>query len=307
MTNTPAPRVSWVLLSILAVALATGAAASILVTASTAPPPPSQSMSLVLLPQWVIAAVSVGFAGLVIGTLVYWALHSGSSSTLTRMALSILMVILLGILFVIAARFLGFGGGIYLNGSGTATGSNTTLPVNNSTVIKGSLNGTGGGAITLFPGLPAWVPFAILGVVVLLVVVVGVPQTRRYLAERTEGGRLRRGSAATVPAGMREALARASSELDLGGDPRLVILALYAAMLEHLQPMVGDIGTSTPEEIRTLHLVRLGVRAEAARTLTRLFEEARYSTHPMGPAESARAQESVRAALDDLARRTIRE
>ncbi len=307
MTSTPAPRVSWVLLAILAVALATGAAASILVTASTAPPPPSQSVSLVLLPQWVVTAISVAIAGVILGTLVYWGLQSGPNPTLTRMALAILMVVLLGILFVIGARLLGFGGGIYLSGSGTTTGSNTTSPVNNTTVIKGSLNGTGGGVITLFPGLPGWVPFVILGIVVLLVVVVGVPQTRRYLAERGVGGRLRRGSTGTVSAGMREALTRASSELDLGGDPRLVILALYAAMLEHLQPMVDDIGTSTPEEIRAFHLVRLGVRAEAARTLTRLFEEARYSTHPMGPAESARVKESVRVALDDLARRTLRE
>ena len=79
MTSTPAPRVSWVLLAILAVALATGAAASILVTASTAPPPPSQSVSLVLLPQWVVTAISVGIAGVVLGTLVYWGLQSGES------------------------------------------------------------------------------------------------------------------------------------------------------------------------------------------------------------------------------------
>jgi hypothetical protein len=306
VTSKPAPRVSWVLLVVLVVALATGAAASILVTASTAPPPPSHTVSLVLLPQWVVTAISIGFAALVIGTLVLWGLRSGPSPMLTRMALSVLMVVLLGILFVVGARFLGVGGGIGMSGSGTSTGNNTTLS-HNTTPIKGGLNATGNGTIVLFPGLPGWVPFAALGIVVLLIVVVGVPQTRRYLAERSEGGRIRRGSAATVPAGMREALTRASSELDLGGDPRLVILALYAAMLEQLKPMVDDIGTSTPEEIRASHLVRLGVRPEAARTLTRLFEEARYSTHPMGPAESVRAQESVQMALDDLARRTVRE
>ena len=304
MTNKPAPRVSWVLLVVLVVALATGAAASILVTASTAPPPPAHSSALVRLPQAVITGVSVGMAALVIGSLVLWGLRSGPSSTLSRMALSILMVVLLGILFVIAARFLGVGPAFYLNGSGAPPGSNTTLP--NGTTLQGSLNGMGNGTLVLFPGVPGWVPFAALGVVVLLVVVVGVPQTRRYLAERGERGRLRRGSAVGVSAGMQEALSRASSELDLGGDPRLVILSLYAAMLEELKPMVGDMGTSTPEEIRASHLVRLGVRPEAARTLTRLFEEARYSTHPMGPAESARAQESLRSALDDLARRTSR-
>jgi hypothetical protein len=306
VTNKPAPRISWVLLVVLVVALATGAAASILVAASTAPPPSSGTASLVILPEWTIAAISWGVVALVVGSLVVWRLTSGPSSALTRVAVSILAVVLLGVLFVVGARFLGVGGMVGPGGSGGVADGNSGTPPNNTTVITGQLNGTGG-EIVLFPSLPGWVPLAVLGIVVLLVVVVGVPQTRRYLAERREGGVMRRRTEVTVPAGMREALTRASTDLDLGGDPRAVILALYAAMLTHLQPMVADLGTSTPEEIRAAHLVRLGVRPEAARTLTRLFEEARYSTHPMGPAESVRAQEAVRATLDDLARRTFHE
>ncbi|MGP8019339.1 MAG: DUF4129 domain-containing protein [Thermoplasmata archaeon] len=306
MTNKPAPRVSWVLLLVLAVALAIGAAASILATASTAPPPPSGTASLVVLPEWAIAAVSWGIVALVVGSLVVWRLTSGPSSALTRMAVTILAIILIGIVFLIVVRFAGFGGFVGMGGSGLPHSSNSTYSSNNTTPLKGNLSGTGSGII-LFPSVPGWVPFLILGLVVVLVVAVGVPQTRRYLEDRRDSGAVRRRSAVRVSAGMRRALTQASSELDIGGDPRVVILALYAAMLSHLQPMVDDIGTSTPEEIRAAHLVRLGVRPEAARTLTRLFEEARYSTHPMGRAESTRAQEAVRATLDDLARRTPRE
>jgi hypothetical protein len=305
VTNKPAPRVSWVLLVVLVVALATGAAASILVTASTAPPPSSGTASLVILPEWAIAAISWGIVALVLGSMVVWRLSAGPSSALTRMAVTILAVVLLGVAFLIAARFAGVGGVVGIGGS-TLPPNGGSSGSNNTTIIKGNLNGTGNGVI-LFPSLPGWVPFVILGFVVLLVVVVAVPQTRSYLTDRRERGAVRRGSAVAVSAGMRAALTQASSALDLGGDPRVVILALYAAMLAHLQPMVDDIGTSTPEEIRAAHLVRLGVRPEAARTLTRLFEEARYSAHPMGPAESTRAQEAVRATLDDLARRTSRE
>jgi hypothetical protein len=95
------------------------------------------------------------------------------------------------------------------------------------------------------------------------------------------------------------------TELGHGADAREVILALYATLLARLRPMVGGMDTSTPEEIRAVHLERLGARPEPARTLTRLFEEARYSAHPMGPESSRTAQEAVRAVLDDLDRRDL--
>jgi hypothetical protein len=144
-------------------------------------------------------------------------------------------------------------------------------------------------------------PFVVVAAIALLFVLVAVPELRRYFAERREGK-------ATPPspvevAAVREALIRAVTDLRQGGDAREVILGLYAAMLVRLQPMVVGIDTSTPEEIRAAHLERLGVRTGPARTLTRLFEEARYSAHPMGPESSQAAEEAVRAVLDDLDRR----
>jgi hypothetical protein len=302
VTGKSAARVSWVLLIVLVAALATGAAASILVSATFGPPPPSGPVSLVYLPSWLLTALSIGLILFVLGSFVVWRLNAGPVSTLSRMAVSILMVVFLAVLFVIGAHFLTAGGWVGPGGStpsGNTTGSDHGTKTNITTPLNGS-----GGRIVFLPGLPTWVPFVILGVVVLLAVAIGVPRTRGYLADRRERRALRRASAPAVPAGMREALSRASADLDLGGDPRVVILTLYASMLEALRPMVDNLRTSTPEEIRASHLVRLGVRPEAAGTLTRLFEEARYSEHPMGPRESARAQEAVRATLDDLARRT---
>lgn len=301
MSGKNAPRVSWILLVVLVVAVATGAAASILVSASTVPPRPSPS-SLVYLPGWVVTVLSVALIVFIIGSFVVWRITAGPSSNLTRMALTVLVVVLLGTFFILGAKFLGAGNWI---GPGGYTPSNggVSAPGQNSTNVTGSTHGPGGN-ITWIPGLPGWVPIVLIFLVVVLVVVIGVPRTREYLAERHERSVARRRIEGTVPPGMRDALARASTDLDLGGDPRTVILALYAAMLAQLRPMVDNLPTSTPEEIRATHLLRLGVRPEAARTLTRLFEEARYSTHPMGPEESARAREAVRATLDDLSRRT---
>lgn len=293
-----ASRGSWVLLVVLVVALALGAAASILVGASTAAPPPSSgTASLVFLPNWAVTAIAIAFILFVLGGLVANRLTPGPRSSLTRSAAVILAIVFLGILVVVAGHYIGGTaptGGTATNGSSSSGGGTSPPPT-------GSASGPGG--VIVVPNIPAWVPFLVLGVIVLIVAVVAVPQTRQYLERRREARVARRRSSDTVPAGLTGALSRASNDLDLGGDPRTVILSLYAAMLRELQPMVADLGVSTPEEIRTNHLLRLGVRPEAARTLTRLFEEARYSPHPMGAAESARAKVAVRETIEDLTRR----
>lgn len=83
-------------------------------------------------------------------------------------------------------------------------------------------------------------------------------------------------------------------------DPRGVIVQLYQQLIRRLEPRV-DIPTSrTPEEIRSVHLIPLGVRAEVAGHLTRLFEEACYSSHPLGSDSVRVAQTSLRIAEYDL-------
>lgn len=302
MTSPPRPRVSWVVVVVLVVALSVGAAASILVAASTAPPPAPGPASLVILPSWALPLAGLALLGAVVGSLVLWRLTSQPSSTLNRGAVTLLVAILVGVLFVIGARALGFGGPVSSGSGGSVGGGNTTTGPGNAT---GGTNVTGsGGTLYFFPNLPGWVPIVVLGAVALVVVIVGVPMTSRYLSERRARAASRSGSETKVPAGVREALGKASAELDLGQDPRLVILALYGEMLLRLRPMVGGVETSTPEEVRAAHLIRLGVRPEAAETLTRLFEEARYSTHPMGPEKSERAKKAVRETLEDLDRGT---
>jgi len=295
-----ADRASLVLVIVLVSAMAAGAAASILAGASTAAPSSSGPGSELYLPLWVFV---VGVFGLLAVILVAWVivrLSSQSKGVSNRTLVNALLAILIISLFIVGLRVFGVGG------PPPPTSSTTTNSTSNpSTGSSGSGNTTnlsGLGAYNLFPSIPPWVPFVVLAFVVLILVAVAVPQTRRFLSERQERLTPKTGPAPEPP-GVRAALTRASAELDLGADPRLVVLALYSEMLMHLQPMVGSVETNTPEEIRTAHLVRLGVRPEAAKTLTRLFEEARYSTHPMGPKESARAQEAVRATLEDLTRR----
>jgi hypothetical protein len=252
----------------------------------------------------VISAVAIGLIVLMVSILVYQRITSEKRTNpeMGRVFVTVLVVILLLTVFVVAVRFFGVGGPIPTESSGPAPANNMTVPGTQPNQT-GYVNGTGS-QVVLFPNVPYWVPFVALAVAVLLVAVIAIPQTRRYLALRRSDRAAKSRPINPDAEALRAALGRAAADLDQGGDPRAVILGLYADLLAHLEPMVGDIGTRTPEEIRADHLVRLRVRPAAAATLTRLFEEARYSTHPMGPDSGARAEEAVRAALDDLARRT---
>ena len=288
-------RPSMILLVILALAFVIGAAASLVAGAAASPPFHSGTASEVIIPTWTLdVAFLIGF-GFVLALFV-WVRASVSSAVPGKLVVTMLAVLLVGILFVVILQAFGSGaGGFTWNTSG-----NGTAPSNpNGTITPGgNLSGPGGLLAPLH--IPSWTLFVAVAVIALVVAAVAAPRAWRYLADR-DPGRPKRPAPAELQE-VRGALATAAQELGVGADPRTVIIALYATMLRRVGPIVGGVDTDTPEEIRALHLVRLGIRASAAETLTRLFEEARYSTRPMGPETAARAQEAIGEARADLDR-----
>jgi hypothetical protein len=286
---------SVLLLVLLIVALGVGAAASALTT--IAPAPTGTGTGVTVPTQLIVGGVFV-LAVAAAGLLLYHRLTQPSLSVPGRFLAAPLVAILLLILFVVVVHLVVVGAGPGGTIS-TAPPTNSTTGTNSS--LNGTLNATGaGGAPPLWSGFPSWTLFAVVAVAVAVVAVVAIPELRALLAGR------RPGSAdvdlAAAAAGARAALGDAQDQLDRGGDPRAVIVALYASLLLRLGPMVGDLDPATPEEIRSKHLVRLGIQPLAAHALTRLFEEARYSSHPMDAAAAARARVILRAAEADLAR-----
>jgi uncharacterized protein DUF4129 len=99
-------------------------------------------------------------------------------------------------------------------------------------------------------------------------------------------------------AGLRDAVQSGRAALAELDDARAAIIACYLAMERSL----ADRGTTraaadTPDELLARALATGIVRGPAARRLTALFYEARFSTHPLGPEQ----RETARRALDDLA------
>lgn len=291
-------RTSPVLLCLVAMGLAGGAGATLLSS-----PTHSLGTQVIIdapyqLSNTVIAILfllpfAVGF-----GAIVYRRLTSGRQPIpigLLTIALAVLIV--MGVL-VVATHVLPSSSSLPAGkGTTNSTGGGGTGKTN------GTRNSTGPHTTTPFVGLtvPSWMPFVAVSVVVLALVGLVLPATWAAVRRRADGPS---SSADPVLAqsNARGALARAVAQLDAGADPRAVIERLYWQLLDRVSVVVGDLSGQTPEEIRGEKLVPLGVRPAAAIALTRLFEEARYSTHPMGPEAADRVRAAVSAAASDLAR-----
>ena len=87
----------------------------------------------------------------------------------------------------------------------------------------------------------------------------------------------------------------ALAELD---DARAAIIACYLAMERSLADRGAKRGAAdTPDELLARAVAAGVVRGAAARQLTALFYEARFSSHPLGPGQ----RDAAEAALDELA------
>lgn len=290
----------------LLVALAVGAAASLLIGAalSNGKPPPvstefTASNEVVL---YALIGVAAFFFSLYIVLSIVGRRRGSPGTQQGRAILNILLIFLVASLFVVAIRVYG-GGGPLPTGAvppGTnSTGNSTGLvppPVGNVT------NGTVGNFTPfLVPGVPGWVPYALVIGILVVVGVVVLPRVGGFLEDRRLARKAPRVVAPTADE-VRQVLESAAGELTTGRDARAVIIRLYGELLSYLTPLVGSVDPSTPEEIRTLHLERLGIRPGAAVRLTRLFEEARYSSHPLSEETLEEAQDAIGTALSDLAR-----
>jgi hypothetical protein len=97
---------------------------------------------------------------------------------------------------------------------------------------------------------------------------------------------------------LREAVESGRAALAELDDARAAIIACYAAMERSLADRGAERGAAdTPDELLRRATDTGVVRGLSAGHLTRLFYEARFSSHPLGPEQ----RDAARQALDDLA------
>jgi len=289
------PRSVAPLYAFLGVALLVGLVAALLAGAAPTAPTAQAGELVVNLPAfaWVIVCLGPlvgGFAVIIARRVVEGGVPMGRA-LVTGV---VILVLLIGFVYLTGGHHPLSQGSVGLS-SGGGGGNRTTPPVGNN-----STHGANGTSVppTYIWTIPPWL---------LLVVGVGLSACAAALALPGVLSRLvdrapRRPALAAARLQVQSALAEAGAAIDRGADPREAVIQLYVRLLVEIAPRVGDVAPLTADEIRQVPLAALGVRAAASEALTRLFEEARYSTHPIGPVQAGRVREAIRQIEDDLRR-----
>ncbi|MDJ0340569.1 DUF4129 domain-containing protein [Streptomyces sp. H10-C2] len=141
---------------------------------------------------------------------------------------------------------------------------------------------------------------AVLSAVVLAVAL--VRWLRWYLAGRSESGtRPITGVPETTESALAGAVASGRRALH-GEDARTAVIACYAAMESTLgRSGVARLASDSPTDLLDRAVTGGTLTGDAARTLTALFREARYSSHPMDDGHLLRARTALDAIAGQLA------
>ncbi len=281
---------------LLALAVVVGVVAALLVAAAPPPPAPHAGQFEVQLPTqvWGVLFLAPLLAG--IGGLLFQRATQGRASpgrgALVAILVVVALLIALGVILALATP--GPQGTVSVG-----TSNPPPNPGNNSTHHSGGGGTTTGatGSTTVFT-FTSWDLLAVVAIACTVVGLLTVPGTISRLVDRSRNVSAR---APADPAAVRAALSSAAGALDRGADPRETIVSLYVRLLSLVEVTVGDVSALTAGEIRSRVLERLGVRPAAARELTALFEDARYSSHPLGPDDAARCRAVLVAVERDLA------
>jgi Domain of unknown function (DUF4129) len=137
--------------------------------------------------------------------------------------------------------------------------------------------------------VPSWLPWTVLAIVLVgAAVVVTVLRARRESAINDQ---------LPQQIGARAAVRAAIGALDSASDPRRAVIAAYVAMEHELATHgIARLPAEAPREYLGRVLAETAGAEREARTLTGLFEEARFSTHPI----PERVRELALSALNSL-------
>ncbi len=306
LSRAPSPglgtRLGLVVLLLLAVVV--GLTAGALVKASPFPPAAAHS-DLISSVEGVLLLVIIGFAGL--GGLVVAAIMNRGRTMFGRqesaLAAGLVITALLVVIILAIGALYTPQGSLSTGPVGNATGPGGTGPSGPS---GGGPNGTGnrtGNNATATGPPPAPVPplslpllLGMLAAVIALVLVLPVLLKKPSWGEDASDAP---GPSANLAKGLGDALAALEA-----GQPetaREEIVRAYRRLMAELKDhRMGDLLTATPREIEERMVTRLSLSRGSARGLRELFEEARYSTHPMDPEQARSAQGCLSGILSEL-------
>jgi hypothetical protein len=282
----------------LLLAVAVGIAAALLTTPAPAAPGATTTNGSVFLPFWVILAALGGFFALLMAVIVIARLTVGAGGMPLRFSLIVLVAFAVGLGFVVLVHYVttsGTIGSFTLPQNSTSHGTSPppNPPVGNLTPGQNNTSPQFQGFD--LSGVAEWIG---LGLLLVLAIAVAGPIASAF-GPRTPDVP----SPSSATPATRAVFAEALAKLDAAAeptDPRLVMIRLYARLLERVGPSLDNVESATPREIERACVERLQIDAPTAARLRRLFERARYSTLPFGPEEIQEAREALVTALAQL-------
>jgi hypothetical protein len=264
-------------------AVAFGIAAAILAAPASGPTGGTPLFGLVSFDTGL--AITLGFVAAMFVVWILMTFRRGEGVGLNRVfPTAFLLVALVLVLFIFIAPYAAHG----IRNSGSS-GSTPPGGQNNSTPPAGGGSGGIGGPL---PGWnPGWLPVLAVGAATVVVAVLALPLLLSL--------RRRPPPSSTEPDVARRAVERALAALDDGSiaDPRRRIVALYAQLLERVGPKIERVDARTAREVEQECVRHWKMPRASAEELTGLFEEARYSDHPMPESAVDRARAALRASL----------
>ncbi len=206
---------------------------------------------------------------------------------------------------LVTIMFWGLAAGVLLARGCTPickTGGNTILTTQiigeNSTVTN--IITEGGGAVPVLSALvqTSWFSFALVG----LLFVCGLVLIQSVRVAMKETGDVNRGP---FPKNREESLEAVQEALQLVDDqttdPRSRIIACYRHLISVAARMGAPVSSDrTARELETGIRTMFGIEGPAISRLTLLFEEARYSLHPITEADSDRAYQYLESIAGEL-------
>ncbi|MCI4322849.1 MAG: DUF4129 domain-containing protein [Thermoplasmata archaeon] len=279
-----------------------GAAAALLAVPSSAGAgkAATPSFASALFPSWAVLLGAEVVFPIFLGAFIlflYARVRSGEQSFAGGLALMGFSVIAIGVLFVWLFQVIHYPGYQWFQGAqGSPPSNQTIVPPVGQSVPPGNQTGNpipgSSGGPSWWASLVDWLPIVGGIVAALVVALLVLPKLAPPQAPETE-------ESTEAPA--KRALEEAIDSLDReGSDPRLAIRAAYARLLLRAQNRLPPLDPATPREIEELLVHRLRVAPSVAGELTALFEEARYSTHPLGPETVERARRLLGQALAEM-------
>ena len=268
-----------------------GAAAAFLSGPPQVPPSPGSREFLGYSSEFGFQLLGLGIFVAVAGVIL-WSRRGGTMPFGGRPLVTFAAVFLVALLFLILARFVASGGDIGRFATNRSSGgpSSTPPPSGNASNLTLPI-----GIPPVAPGIPGWIVYAGLIAAAAVAALVLLPRW-------VEAARERAAVAAPAPppaadATLREALATLEDTTER--DPRAKIVRLYGQLLSRVAPRIAPVEPMTAREIELECVRQLHMSAATSAELRELFEEARYSTHPMDEGIVARARRLLTRGLDE--------